>query len=408
MMYPVRSLEVSLDFGLGALPVGRLASRDQIIYFEYFDDFIENGLEISPLRLPLKKGLYELPIRPFEGLPGAFNDSLPDGWGRLLFDRSMRSKGIFPMDITPLDRLAHVGLSGMGALVYQPDFTSEEGMDFIDLDELAEQTVRVLEGDSEDVIEELLALNGSSAGARPKVLVGVDAERRFISYGIKKLDDKLEDWLIKFPNSRDGADAGAIEYVYAQMAKDAGITIPDVHLFPSKYGGGYFGVKRFDRQGTKRLHMHTLSGILHHDFRTPSLDYEDLLNLTGFLTKNVSDVEQNYRLAVFNVLAHNRDDHTKNFSFLMDENGKWQASPGYDLTFSNGPGGEQSMLVMGEGSHPTISQLIKLGQVANLSKGLINNIIEQTRDAISQWDALSGTYGVSKSNQQFISRRLLI
>ncbi len=404
MKIAIKEIKVGLNFGSGIQPVGRLAIRDNIIYFQYDEEFLETNLEISPIKLPLQRGLIELPRDPFEGLAGVFNDSLPDGWGRLLFDRMLRSEGISPSDISPLDRLAYVGLHGMGALIYEPDHSPDSSNEMIDLDVLATQTEDVLQGDSEEVIAELLALNGSSAGARPKALIGVDSERKNISYGANLLNDNFEPWMVKFPNSLDGKDAGAIEYVYALMAVDAGIKMPEVHLFPSKKGGGYFAVKRFDREGNKRLHMHTVSGLIHSNFRFPSLDYEDLLSLTGVLTKDIREVEKMFRLAVFNVMAHNRDDHAKNFSFLMNEFGEWKLSPAYDLTFSNGPGGEQSTMVMGEGRNITAKHLIKLGTEAKLSKEFIENVIEQTASAIGKWSNLSKDFGVSKSNRELISR----
>lgn len=404
MKIAIKEIKVRLNFGSGNQPVGRLVIRDGIIYFQYDEEFLQTNLEISPIRFPLQRDVIELPRDPFEGLAGVFNDSLPDGWGRLLFDRLLRSEGISPSDISPLDRLAYVGLHGMGALIYEPDQSPDSSNEMIDLDVLATQTEDVLQGDSEEVIAELLALNGSSAGALPKALIGVDAERKNISYGANLLGDNFEPWMVKFPNTLDGKDAGAIEYVYALMAVDAGIKMPEVHLFPSKKGNGYFAVKRFDREGNKRLHMHTVSGLVHSNFRFPSLDYEDLLSLTGVLTKDIREVEKMFRLAVFNVMAHNRDDHAKNFSFLMNEFGEWKLSPAYDLTFSSGPGGEQSTMVMGEGRNITAKHLTKLGREAKLSEEFIKNVIEQTSSALSKWSRLSKDFGVSKSNRELIGR----
>ena len=291
-------------------------------------------------------------------------------------------------------------------MVYEPDESSDFDDEIIDLDVLAMQTKEVLEGDSDDVIAELLALNGSSAGARPKALIGVDKERKNISFGVHQLSDGFEHWMVKFPNSQDGKDSGAIEYVYALMATEAGITMPNVHLFSSQMGNGYFAVKRFDRSENKRLHMHTVSGLIHNNFRFPSLDYEDLLSLTSFLTKDIREVEKMFRLAVFNVMAHNRDDHAKNFTFLMNEIGEWKLSPAYDLTFSNGPGGEQSTMVMGEGRNINLKHLLKLGSEAQLSKGFIDNVIDKTRSALNKWENLSKNYGVNDSNIQLIKRKI--
>ena len=403
----ITEIKVGLNFGSEIQSVGRLAERNGIIYFEYDEDFVQNGVEISPFKLPLRNGVIELPSDPFEGLAGVFSDSLPDGWGRLLFDRMMRSQRISPSQISSLDRLTYVGLNGMGALVYEPDSSPPIIQEFIDLDHLATQTEKILEGASGEVITELFALNGSSAGARPKALIGVDQARKNISYGVNQLNDGFEHWLVKFPNSQDSTDSGAIEYVYALMAKEAGLYFPDVHLFSSQKGNGFFGVKRFDRQENKRFHMHTVSGLIHSNFRFPSLDYEDLLSLTMALTKDIREVEKMFRLAVFNVMAHNRDDHAKNFSFLMNEFGEWKLSPAYDLTYSNGPGGEQSTMVMGEGRNITIEHLVKLGLEAKISKELIDQIIEKTAESLSKWIRLSKDYGVSKSNIELINRALI-
>jgi len=403
----VKEIKVGLNFGSGVIPVGRLAARDRTIYFEYDRTFIDSGLEISPLRLPLKSGVSRFEYDLFEGLPGVFNDSLPDGWGRLLFDRYAHSQGIVSSGITPLVRLANVGVHGMGALVYEPDHSSGETHGAICLDILAEQTQEVLHGSSEDVLPELLALNGSSAGARPKAIVGIDQTGEHLIHGALDLPAGYAPWLVKFANSQDGTDAGAIEYVYALMAKEAGIQMPDIHLFPAQNGAGYFSIKRFDRDGDRRYHMHTACGLLHSDFRAPSLDYGDLITLTGVLTRDVRAVEKIYRLAVFNVLAHNRDDHAKNFSFLMDADGQWRLSPAYDLTFSSGPGGEQSTMVMGEGRNPGLDHLVKLGLEANLRQVSIEAIIEQTRSALGGWENLAKQYGVSVPAIELIAGKIL-
>ncbi len=399
-------VKVSLNFDGNPIPVGRLAMRERTIYFEYDSAFIKRGIEISPLRLPLQSGLHSFDYDLFEGLPGVFNDSLPDGWGRLLFDRFIRSQGILPADVTPLDRLAHIGSHGLGALVFEPDHSGEDTHDAISLDNLAEQAQDVLDGSSDDVLQELLSLNGSSAGARPKALIGVDQARRHIVHGVNDLPDGYTPWMVKFANSQDGRDAGAIEYVYALMAVEAGINMPDVHLFPAEKGAGYFAIKRFDRDGNKRYHMHTVCGLLHSDFRTPSLDYEDLIALTGMLTRDVREIEKMYQLAVFNVLAHNRDDHAKNFSFLMDEQGQWKLSPAYDLTFSSGPRGEQSTMVMGEGRNPKTDHLMKLGMDAKIDKDRIHEIIEQTKASLAKWPELAKQYGVRDTNIKLIKQKL--
>ncbi|MGO1242867.1 MAG: type II toxin-antitoxin system HipA family toxin [Sphingobacterium sp.] len=407
MIQHVKEVIVSLDFGNQIQQVGRLAIRENTIYFQYDEAFVESGIDISPLRLPLQAGLIVLPKRPFEGLAGVFNDSLPDGWGRLLFDRLLTAHAVQPKSISPLDRLTHVGREGMGALIYEPDrSTSTTATGQISLDQLAQDAMEIISGGSEEVLKELFMLNGSSAGARPKVLIAVNKEKKDLIYGTNEFNEDFEPWLIKFPNTQDGSDAGALEYVYALMAKLAGVEMPEVHLFASGNGPGFFGVKRFDRDGNKRKHMHTASGILHSDFRSPTLDYLDLTELTMALTKDVQEVEKIYRLAVFNVLAHNRDDHAKNFSFLMDSSGQWTLSPAYDLTFSSGPGGEQSTMVAGEGKSPQTKDLIKLGENSGIRRSEVRHIIVQTKSALERWQELATTYGVSKAQISAVKAKI--
>lgn len=400
----VSEIKVGINFGDKILPVGRLAINNRQIYFQYHDSFLEQNLNISPFHLPLKSGLRSFDFNLFEGLPGVFNDSLPDGWGRLLFDRFARSRFILPAEISPLDRLAHVGLNCLGALTYEPDFSSNENSDIINLDKLANQAQEVLNGESFEVLQDLLALNGSSAGARPKALIGLNSDRKKIVHGIHDLPEGYLPWIVKFCNAKDGSDAGAIEYVYGLMAKKAGIAMPDIHLFSAKKGAGYFAVKRFDRNGKERFHMHSACGLLNSDFRVPSLDYEDLILLTSALTRDAREIEKLYRLAVFNILAHNRDDHSKNFSFLMNQKGDWKLSPSYDLTFSSGPRGEQSTMIMGEARNPNVNHLVKLGEKNKITKKRITEIIDQTQSALASWKVLASEYGVSKNNILLISK----
>tara|TARA_R110002073_G_scaffold314190_3_gene486375 strand:- start:135 stop:1082 length:948 start_codon:yes stop_codon:yes gene_type:complete len=315
---------------------------------------------------------------------------------------------MIPEDFSPLDRLAHIGVRGLGALVYEPDYNDvEDEQNEVNLDLLSQQTQEVMDGEADEVLKNLIDLNGSSAGARPKALIGLNGTKNHIILGRHTLPDDYEHWMAKFANSTDGIDAGAIEYVYALMAKEAGVEMMPVHLFEASKGAGYFATQRFDRIGDQRFHMHTASGLLHSDFRTRSLDYEDLITLTGVLTQDIREVEKMYRLAIFNVFSHNRDDHSKNFSFLMDHMGEWKHSPAYDLTFSSGPRGQQSTMVMGEGQSPSIDHLVKLGAEANLKRAKIDKIIEQTKHALHQWENLAINYGVTKTNIKLIKSRML-
>lgn len=385
------------------IPMGRLALKDRKIFFEYTSSFLGSGLEVSPFILPLKPGVVACEDRTFDGLFGIFNDSLPDGWGRLLIDRKLMQMGINPGALTPLDRLLYVGKRGMGALHYEPEFTTSSGLKKMDnLDLVAERCLQFQEHDTDQFVDDLLHMNGSSAGARPKVLISIIQDNNEYQTNQNTLNVPHNDWIVKFPSSQDPKDIGPIEYAYQLMAKEAGLDVPEARLFKSKSCGGYFGVKRFDREKSTFLHMHTVSGLLHVDHRIPSLDYETLLKTTLSLTKNTFECERQFRNAVFNILAHNRDDHAKNFSFLMSSNGTWRVSPAYDLTFSNGPAGEHCTLIMGEGKNPDISHLIKLAEIAEISQETATEIIDKVKAAVVKWVHFSEQAGVSKKSSNTI------
>lgn len=370
--------------------MGRLLLKNRQIFFEYDAGFIKFGLELSPFKLPLKVGVISAADHVFQGLFGVFNDSLPDGWGNLLLNRKLMSLGLNLGSLSPLDRLCFVGERGMGALSYVPDTPSSPGFFLEDLDEIDHEIQSTLEQEDDRYIDDLLALSGSSAGARPKVLLQIEKEN----------------WLIKFRSSLDPKDISAIEYAYHLMAIDAGLMVPEAKLFPSRKGIGFFGVKRFDRKDNARIHMHTLAGLLHADHREPSLDYETIMKATLHLTGDVRECEVQFRNAVFNVLSHNRDDHSKNFSFLMDQEGTWRVSPAYDLTFSSGPSGEHSTMIMGEGKNPRHDHLLKLANVANINKVRGLEIINQVANAVAKWKTIADEAGVSKRQTKYISDAL--
>lgn len=369
--------------------VGRLLMKDRQIFFEYDAAFIKIGIELSPFKMPLQSGVMKSNDKTFKGLFGVFNDSLPDGWGRLLLDRKLMNAGLNPGNISPLDRLCFVGNNGMGALTYEPAHPNSLSIPPYDLDDINIKIQTTL-GESDVYVDNLLILGGSSAGARPKVLLHIDGE----------------DWLIKFRASLDPKDIGAIEYAYHLMGQEAGLILPKAKLFPSKNGLGYFGVKRFDRNGNKRIHMHTMAGLLHADHQEPSLDYESIMKATLYLTKDIRQCEIQFKNTVFNVLSHNRDDHSKNFSFLMDEQGQWTVSPAYDLTFSSGPFGEHSTMIMGEGKNPTKEHLLKLANLFSIKKDKALDIINQILATTEKWCDFATKAGVSSLQAKNIDKAL--
>ncbi len=388
--------------GAERLKVGRLAACNRQILFEYDPAFVSSGIEISPFKLPLQPRVSVCPDTVFGGLYGVFNDSLPDGWGRLLLDRTVEQYGVNRHQLSLLDRLAYVGEHGMGALAYQPDKSATLTPDtrHLVLDRLAEESAIMLAGENEEVFEELLRLNGSSAGARPKIVAQVSADRKKIIHGEQALQPGHSHWLIKFAMEQEARDVGRVEYAYSLMARDAGLDMPEAHLFKTKKRA-CFGTQRFDRQGGQRVHVHSLSGLIHADHRTPSVDYDTVLRVTLLLTQNMVAVERAYALACFNVLAHNRDDHAKNISFLLTDRNEWTLAPVYDLTFSFGPGGEQSTVVMGEGRSPGIAQLTALGKKHGLKKA--SEILRRVQGAISRWGVHADEAGLGDRSAKSIA-----
>jgi serine/threonine-protein kinase HipA len=376
--------------------VGRLAERKRTILFQYDKDFLASGIEFSPFKLPLRTGVFEDKERVFDGLPGVFNDSLPDGWGLLLLDRALRGQGIRLHEVSPLQRLSMVGCGGMGAMEYVPSREVRTSLSptTLQLDGLAEESRNILaEGDSSlETVFALLRLGGSSGGARPKILADVSADdSRVMPDGAG--GDGFSPWLIKFHAREEGADQGLVEYVYSLMAREAGVEMPETRLFPSQTTAGFFGIRRFDREEGLKVHVHTAAGLLHASHRHPSLDYENLLRLTKMLTKDVRDVEKMVRLMVFNVKSGNRDDHSKNFSFMLDTAGRWKFAPAYDLTPSAGFNGEHSAMVNGKGKDITDADLIQAASIVDVPKNFVIAVIQKVEEALARFEILKNEIG---------------
>ena len=343
--------------------VGTLAKTpDRIVAFEYDSDWLNNGFSISPFSLPLIKKVFIPKYDPFGGLFGVFND-------RLLVDRLFLKNKINPVEIDNLNRLAVVQKSGMGALTYKPEHRFESENSISDYDILAQECSKILESQNSDNLDELFQLGGSSGGARPKILTSVDNE----------------DWIIKFPSSSDPKNIGEKEYKYSLCAKDCGINMTETRLFPSKICSGYFGIKRFDRKNGKKVHMVSVSGLLETSHRLPNLDYNTLMKLTIELTRNYQDIEQLFRLMCFNVFAHNRDDHSKNFSFLFDDTKKeWHLSPAYDLTYSFSFNGEHATTINGEGKNPTLNDILAVAKNIGLKEKFAKDIASDIQEKCSK------------------------
>ena len=384
------------------VPVGQLAEDGHRVYFEYDPDFLAEKLWLSPYKLPLKPELFEHKDIDFSPVFGLFDDSLPDGWGLLLMDRYLRKQGYDINALSVLDRLAFLGKNTMGALIYEPALDIIPGdKNPFDLHNLSIQSHNILSGKTDDVLPQLMNAGGSPCGARPKVLVGIYNDD--MVSGETDLAEHFEHWIIKFPSANDFSDAGPLEYAYSLMARDAGINMTETRLFNTNRGDNFFGIKRFDRSGNKRFHVHTFGNLIHSNFRLPSQDYDHFFKVVINLTKNHQDLLRAFRQMVFNILANNRDDHVKNFGFLMDHEGKWSLTPAYDLVYSPGPGGEHSMTVSGEGKAPAETDIYKLSENHGIKEKDAGRIVEQVSDSANRFQTHALTAGVSKSTRNRIN-----
>lgn len=402
----MKKLDVILKSVSGSAParlVGTLAESERRIYFEYDAEFLEAPLWLSPFKLPPTPGLHEHRDLAFGPLFGLFDDSLPDGWGLLLMDRYFRRQGMAIEAVSPLDRLAYLGTRTMGALTYHPPVDVDRvDVSLLDLHDMAREACLVLNGKVENVLPQLLLAGGSPGGARPKVLVGVNGES--MVSGEDKLPEGYTGWIVKFPAREDASDDGRIEYAYSEMARAAGVEMPATRLFVTPQGDAFFGVERFDRNGNERRHVHTFGNMIHANFRVPGCDYEMLMRVTRILTKNAADVAAAFRLMVFNILAHNRDDHVKNFAFALLPDDDWQLAPAYDLTFANGPGGEHTMTVAGEGRRPGLAHILRIAEGAGIEKKQAKAVVDEVASAVANWSRFADAAGIASRNASRIQK----
>lgn len=349
------------------LEVGTLSLTpdNRLCAFEYNKNWLMEGFSISPLELPLKPGLFVAKPQPFNGNFGIFEDSLPDGYGRYLLHKTLLKEGVDDRNLSALDKLSLVGNGGMGALTYEPhtQVKMEEGR--CDFDALQAKALEVLQEQQDTDAGLLLYNSGNSGGCRPKAIFSDDEGH----------------WLVKFRHIYDPKDMGQQEYNYNEIARKCGINVPDFKLV----GGKYFATKRFDLTSSgERLHMATAGGLLCVSLSNPVLDYSNLLALTGYLTQSSAEVEEMYRRMVFNYLTDNKDDHCKNFSFVVKKDGLgkwcWHLAPAYDLTLcADGYNGQHATSVNGSGK-PTIQDFIAVGTKIKIAENRCREIIGQVQE----------------------------
>ncbi|HWE45753.1 MAG TPA: type II toxin-antitoxin system HipA family toxin [Caulobacteraceae bacterium] len=397
-------LSVSLDFGFGATPIAaaRLAMDRGLAQLEWSRDVIARRLAVSPLDYPPEAGLQAANGRDFDRLHGFLADSLPEGWGYLLMRKRLAKLGVDITTLSPLDRLALVGRHGRGALIFEPDTTPPEAVETLDLDALAAEATALLAGDEGQLADTLAVLAGGSGGARPKVNVGFDAQGS-ISVGEGELPPAFAPWLVKFRAPTDPVDIGPIEEAYANMAQAAGLVMSEHRLIPAKEGHGYFATRRFDRlDGDGRLHMISLAGAIEAPPQYASASYDTFLRATQAITRRASDVREAFHRMLFNLLASNRDDHTRQQAYLMSADGDWKLAPAYDLTYAAGPSGEHYMDVEGEGREPTHRHVRVLGARHGIEAKAVDAAVDTVRAAIADWPRYADVAGVTTASAREI------
>lgn len=356
-------------------PLGTLADDREVLLFEYSPEALRQGLELSPRHLKLRGQAYGGFPDYLDRLPGLIADALPDGWGRLLMDRLFRKNGRNPATLSPLDRLSFIGDRALGALTFEPASGEDLPAEDISLLELARAAQAVIAERDTEALRQLALMGGSPHGARPKVVVHYDPASGLMSTMPTPLG---RPWLVKFQAQGEHKEACALEEVYAELARRCGLEVTASRHFDLDRNLAAYGSERFDVEDGLRVPVHTLAGFLHADFRRAgAVDYTTFLRATRMLTRDEREVHRAYERAVFNVVFHNRDDHPKNFSFRLGRDRRWRLAPCYDLTYSEGPGGEHHMDVCGVGRNITRAHMLELARQAGLTEAWAATTIDR-------------------------------
>lgn len=429
--------ELIVDVKIWGANVGSLYwdKKSNAAVFDYESKFRRSGLNLSPLLMPLEKyngnpyQFLENRNKCFKGLPGLLADSLPDTFGNQIINEWFASRGLLTEEITPLDRLCYVGNRAMGALEFEPSYsnTSSNDSSMIHVQELTNLAklifserenfkARLLQPDKN--ILDILKVGTSAGGAKPKAIIAYNEETKEVRSGQVKAPEGFGYWLLKFDGGTYSEHSqitdnpqgiGNIEYAYYLMAKDCSIDMMECRLLPEGESN-HFMTKRFDRTDTgDKIHVQTLAGIAHLD-RDQRHSYEEAFKAMRTMKLNYPEQEQLFRRMVFNVIARNHDDHTKNFSFLMDTSGKWTLAPAYDLCYSYSPGGtwtnRHQMSLNGKQDNFTLADLISVAENMGIRNG--KGIIEQTTEVVSKWKYYAKDGGVKEKHVHTIEENLLL
>ena len=413
----VRQLKVSRTLANGErVVVGGLAQNRQGVFFQYDERYLTRFGPLSPYGLQWDTSVQLAPRQPHGGLHGVFADSLPDGWGLLLMDRVFRQRGVLPAQVTAMDRLAFVGANGSGALSYAPvaDLAPTPDTTLVDLSALGVRAQEVFDGHTTDVLAALVAA-GSSGGARPKAQLYF-SHANYRSCRTYPMPGD-EPWLVKFTSANLplGHEEGLCEAAYLTLAERAGLQPPRWQLLtaPAASGAlGWLAVERFDRIWRADdvpgcMHMHSACGLLDADFRAPSLDYQELIKVSGQLCRSVKAAQLQFLRAVFNLFAMNQDDHSKNWAFLQSDNGDWQPAPFYDITFSPGRFGEHSTAYAGFGKTPPLKVMQTLAAESGFASWQqAKHQIERVLEALADFSDVAREQGVTQDTVGLIQQQL--
>ncbi len=417
---------------LWGTPVGIFHLEDDKGYvsFEYAKDFLDSGIEVSPIMMPLSNRVYEFPnlaISAFRGVPGLMADSLPDKFGSAVIDQWLGSMGRLPNSFNVVERLCYTGKRGMGALEYEPGSNDLRDIDEeISITRMADFASAILEEKKDILIasksdvdyKQLLRLGTSAGGARAKAVIAYNKETGEIRSGQVDLGKGFDYWLVKFDgvskngdhNLEDVPEYTLIEYGYYQMALQAGLLMHECKLL-SENSRNHFMTKRFDRVKGDKLHMQSLGAMLHIDYNVPGLCSYEMAALTARqLGLPSTDIEQFYRRMVFNVLAVNQDDHVKNISFLMNRSGVWSLSPAYDITFASDPRNQwlkaHQMTINGKSSNILKEDLIACGPKMDLKVSKCKKIIEEVYGAVKEFQNIARSVGIREKTIHLIQNAL--
>lgn len=398
--------------------------------FDYEPPFLRSGIQVAPLTMPLREGVYsfpELDHRTFKGLPGLLADSLPDRFGSAVLDTWLAAQGDAPDNVSAVERLRYTGARGMGALEFRPelgpDRASDKEISIPSLVRLASEILtereefltRLREGKEEDSLLDIISVGASAGGRRAKAVIAWNRDTDSIRSGQVEADPGFEHWLLKFDGVSDGAQLedpkgyGAIEFAYSEMAREAGIIMSECRLH-EEGGRRHFMTRRFDRpSGGGKLHMQSLGGLAHYDFNQPGgYSYEQAMMVLRRLQLPMEDVEQQFRRMTFNVLARNQDDHVKNIAYLMGPEGRWSLSPAFDMTYSYRPGGgptaRHQMSLNQKLDGFTLEDFERCAANISMKRGRAAAIVGEVHEAVVNWPRHAETAGVADRKIEQIAR----